>query len=1724
MADNVQKTVPWIIFDTASIRMRRVISPKGKVGILIATAASDDGERLANIAEDLGFARMGKTPRALAYFPQVSQKKINLVQLADALGGRLEQLPVREVLSAKITLNLVPRAKPSQSDPDEREPNALVPDPETLEEIGLNLRGEEVVRDRSGRYFRKIDSEDGSHRFAHESEGGQSPLFLRATKPDDLNGIAAGMLRMAGRGTLHQEAFDRVLNAALEVGPLGQLDLSRDDAASTVRRSMLRQITATAVNDAGADKSGLLTAIRLSESANAVLDQQTGEEGFQPSAALLSLIRRLTQGYDSVDFRGHPDLEVAVPRLRSETASLQVQDLTGISEDNLGAYALNVISRRPEEGSSVFILKSDVAPELLDRFRYDLGRIYGLEAVAEISPEVSDGVRYGTGVVMFFAGELRPEPLESLPQAALRTFNVVTSSDLVTLEREVVRSRSRIKDFNRGEVELAAEFEDDREENTRQRPYKPLSKIGEPFTMIPKALEGATSKAFQRVARDFESRGGIDAVVSASLGATVDEIGKVLIPEQIDVLGMQMHAAERGRGFLVADQTGIGKGRSLCAIGHAHMRSGPNKRLLLFTESGSVNVPDVVRDLRAVGLWGNFRVGFLSSNSRVADLEVDPATGQMVEVEKKSIPNARQKEIFESMQWPEEYDVLITTYSKYNSHVDAPTSLWIAGAMNDDTMIILDEAHNALNPNSNQGRNIRSALDAIPASNAIFGTATPARNPTGLDLYRPLLPVSADDSTTEILKHIQSGGEVAQEVFTTMLAEDGAMLRRDHDLSNIDFQVNLPDDTRMLRYQDIMNRFSPIVEGMIDASTTIGQIVGRRQAVDYQNLIRQGLEPQAARSRTNELNQYSLGIGGPLSDLARITMNAIKVDQVVEVAIQEMDMNRKPLITLHSTNQALFTEMSKEMMPDGTMRKLTDEELEALPEMTLKDQIRRIHDRLYFVKLDEQRQDARELDPTVAESYRRVSELIDQLPDDLPVSPLDALKERLEANGMSVGEVTGRTMTYRNGRISRRTKEERDRRSVIDGFNSGKLDVLVYNSAGATGGSYHASPDFLDQRGRTMIEFETPVDIIKYVQSQGRGNRYGQVVNPRVVSVMTGLTPEMRILQQRNGKLRLLGASVDGNRAHPLLLDDVPDLLNKVGDEATKNVLLTMHALARRLGFEEIANQEADAINAQGNGQDEGSGTAKNGTLSLANKVLTRSIMLPANEQEDLVRRVVMEFDALIEELDSRNANPLKPKEFPGQVEIKATSLFSGQETEDGDLNVSAFRSPLYIATGIHRFNEEAVSAEKLITMVERCVTMHGGEGFAAFGQRVNQNLPTLLRPHLPAGYDMEAALQNPEGVPGRFARQHAKLTDLAWLLDNFRPGVSVRFPDQYTGELTRAFTVVGMVTPSEASYFDVAASYKVELIAPGEVRPIKMSLSRFLSMDQERIMFRPGLSEGINESFLEDFTQMANVNRSLPVQILQGNILEAIKVAETNNLGGVSLYRTEDMQVNRGIVVHEAKTSLEHLPVNIPSGEVLAEAIAESLKDPDRKGDFRIWGAATETRPVGTRSSADNIVRVLKKNVVFDLIPFRKTNHRFYAERPGLYEILHQEPLPSKDEAPEYAYRRGKNNKYMVTIPIEEGMGRIYEALKRLDGLPMQIDSSQRKYVNEAVNRLMRIREGMPVDDNEEALDIDVTEVDAQLDIEQSQDELELVGGQDPEINEEIDTDIDFDDDVSWG
>ncbi|MGX8249814.1 strawberry notch C-terminal domain-containing protein, partial [Escherichia coli] len=91
-----------------------------------------------------------------------------------------------------------------------------------------------------------------------------------------------------------------------------------------------------------------------------------------------------------------------------------------------------------------------------------------------------------------------------------------------------------------------------------------------------------------------------------------------------------------------------------------------------------------------------------------------------------------------------------------------------------------------------------------------------------------------------------------------------------------------------------------------------------------------------------------------------------------------------------------------------------------------------------------------------------------------------------------------------------------------------------------------------DQRQRVMIELQSAADVNKRVQFFGRVNRKGQVNEPIIATISSGLPGEARPIAMQNAKLRKLSANTTSNQDNAALDDDIPDFLNKLGDRIAR--------------------------------------------------------------------------------------------------------------------------------------------------------------------------------------------------------------------------------------------------------------------------------------------------------------------------------------------------------------------------------------------------------------------------------------------------------------------------------------------------------------------------------------------------------------------------------------------
>jgi len=181
------------------------------------------------------------------------------------------------------------------------------------------------------------------------------------------------------------------------------------------------------------------------------------------------------------------------------------------------------------------------------------------------------------------------------------------------------------------------------------------------------------------------------------------------------------------------------------------------------------------------------------------EITVDAGPGEPVRVLAKGEPAASLRNIIESDRPMRESgrNICFLTYSQISSE-ESEKARWLKNHVSSG-LVIFDEAHVAAGSDSNMARHV--AEIAASAKHVQFASATWAKTPDNLHIYQRAFPPSVSVAT--LSETMRRGGETFSEIFSGMLAGEGALIRREHDLSRL--EVELVVDEQNLKNNELVS-------------------------------------------------------------------------------------------------------------------------------------------------------------------------------------------------------------------------------------------------------------------------------------------------------------------------------------------------------------------------------------------------------------------------------------------------------------------------------------------------------------------------------------------------------------------------------------------------------------------------------------------------------------------------------------------------------------------------------------------------------------------------------------------------------------------------------------------------------------------------------------------------------------------------------------------------------
>ena len=797
--------------------------------------------------------------------------------------------------------------------------------------------------------------------------------------------------------------------------------------------------------------------------------------------------------------------------------------------------------------------------------------------------------------------------------------------------------------------------------------YSPASRGTSVGSLMPKNMYDAFQVAMERLERKV---GAVDDFVAQKLGYTVAEIvgtkdkPGIFSAEQIDALGLAIDAIDKGAGFIIGDQTGVGKGRVVAGLLRYARASGKNP--VFMTEKPTLYA-DMHRDLFDIDVTD---LSVLVTNADLRGrtaiaLPENPKTGATLHLStpKKSQHTLALSSMVESKQLPKGYSALFTTYSQFSPIRGGATLRHNAvSAVSPNAIFILDESHNAVGQEvePEPGRFTRAGFIrgmVARAHAAVFSSATFAKNPFAMTLYantnmQLALPGETVGARMDALKDaMERGGVPLQQIVSNMLAQAGQYIRRERSYQGVEFAERVITVNRA--------NADMVAEQLGDLSSMDQQLVGVRDAMGdlllaaggkLQHLISQGFAaadvPEFASVMHNVANQSLL---------------ALKAEEAAHLAVEAFKRGEKPVLTVSNTLETVLSEWAEDegKKPGDSaaelhMGHLLRRYLKNLRTLGFRDE----HDNWYRYFITDADLIEIGMGHLVVE-FDRLLEKVQKIDTGLPISPIDRMIRILEDAGIRVGEVTGRHLLLddRTKTLQTRKAGPAESRKTIDAFQAGKLDAIILNRSGSTGVSLHAHPkaDGGNPKPRHMIIVQPEPSIETFAQVLGRIHRTGQVHLPRFTYLVANMPAELRIAARVKKKLAGMNANVTSNAKSDVNVGSL-DYLNKYGDEVAADYLDLDRVTAARLNLTEVRDKDGDV--------DE----------DTAAKLTGRMAALPVAKQEEIVAFIENGYRDLIATLDAMGTNDLEAKTLAlDAVEIDREELTLGDAQNESPFAAASF-------------------------------------------------------------------------------------------------------------------------------------------------------------------------------------------------------------------------------------------------------------------------------------------------------------------------------------------------------------------------------------------------------------------------------------------------------------------
>lgn len=754
--------------------------------------------------------------------------------------------------------------------------------------------------------------------------------------------------------------------------------------------------------------------------------------------------------------------------------------------------------------------------------------------------------------------------------------------------------------------ELLAHFQETQSDTTQlevnklQRRYTPMTNLVSGSTsVIPVNFVQSQNEAYKKIIRDV---GNPDQFVLDQLGMSKEHLTNVLDAGQIDGVTMAVWNALKKQPFILADDAGNGKGRIIASVLYWSIKNG---EVPVFVTKNTDLISDIIRDFRDIGVLDQINP-LIISGSDVVDKETGDVYRDKNTIRKElDALNLSAKDTSGGLNYvplnkaKQQYNIILTSYTQLSSvnkralnkipkrarvskrsenfvmplpyeALDNRAKLVVDTLMQSKLPVaVLDESHVGAAQSSFASQIVQNIQATTEGRGMLLrSSATWAKHATNAATCTDVLRGAF--SQMELREMLATGGTQVQEAFATVLAANGSLIKRDHDMGRRK-AITAEATEYLSRNRRITDTFAEIL--------TMAKEFNKLQKSAYykSKKITNTAESASKVSFTSPLHLIQDGLNV-----------AMVADFAVEKGLESLENGRKPIFSVENTNatalEFLVERIHEEHIENNPNEPLPetiilDEEpsfaialhrwLEREQSVTIErpytaqeisDALARGEQVATNAKMKEVVSWRDELDPSQPDYQeleilnREITKKIDTLPF-IPLSSMDYISRKINEHGWEGWEISGRNICVQkteDGKFEIKHGQVSDNaRAQID-FQQDKLDHIFLTRSGTTGISLHSDKRlarFGDSalRGRTLIALTPFQDISDEEQWANRAERKNQTVPSEIIRLSTGLPAVVRKIAMIENHRKSLSSLKSGSSESLKQMDTV-DFVNHFGD------------------------------------------------------------------------------------------------------------------------------------------------------------------------------------------------------------------------------------------------------------------------------------------------------------------------------------------------------------------------------------------------------------------------------------------------------------------------------------------------------------------------------------------------------------------------------------------------